>query len=95
MAEYTGRCFDRAMSEMGPTQLNIPRDYFYGEIQCEIPKPMRVERGHGGENSLAAAVEMLAHAKFPVILSGGGHDLALEKADQIAPLIDGHLSSPR
>ena len=28
MAEYTGRCFDRAMSEMGPTQLNIPRDYF-------------------------------------------------------------------
>ena len=33
MAEYTGRCFDRAMSEMGPTQLNIPRDYFYGEIE--------------------------------------------------------------
>ncbi|MEB0015332.1 thiamine pyrophosphate-binding protein, partial [Glaciimonas sp. Gout2] len=28
MAEFTGRCFDRAMSEMGPTQLNIPRDYF-------------------------------------------------------------------
>jgi sulfoacetaldehyde acetyltransferase len=24
---------------MGPTQLNIPRDYFYGEITCEIPKP--------------------------------------------------------
>ena len=43
MAEYTGRCFDRAMSEMGPTQLNIPRDYFYGEITCEIPQPMRVE----------------------------------------------------
>jgi len=72
MAEYTARCFDRAMSEMGPTQLNIPRDYFYGEITCEIPKPMRVERGAGGEHSLAAAVELLAGAKFPVILAGGG-----------------------
>jgi sulfoacetaldehyde acetyltransferase len=72
MAEYTARCFDRAISEMGPTQLNIPRDYFYGEISCEIPRPMRVERGAGGENSLKAAAELLATAKFPVILAGGG-----------------------
>ncbi len=72
MAEITGRCFDRAISEMGPTQLNIPRDYFYGEVQCEIPKPMRVERGSGGENSLRAAADLLATAKFPVILAGGG-----------------------
>jgi sulfoacetaldehyde acetyltransferase len=72
MAEFTARCFDRAMSEMGPTQLNIPRDFFYGEISCEIPKPMRVERGAGGEGTLAAAAELLATAKFPVILSGGG-----------------------
>lgn len=72
MAEFTGRCFDRAMSEMGPTQLNIPRDYFYGEITCEIPKPARLERGAGGENSLNEAAELLASAKFPVIISGGG-----------------------
>ncbi|MES2877886.1 MAG: sulfoacetaldehyde acetyltransferase [Pseudomonadota bacterium] len=72
MAEYTGRCFDRAISEMGPTQLNIPRDYFYGEIACEIPQPQRVERAAGGENSLQAAAELLASAKFPVILAGGG-----------------------
>ena len=72
MAEYTARCFDRAISEMGPTQLNIPRDYFYGEITCEIPKPMRVERGAGGEMSLNAAAELLANAKFPVVLAGGG-----------------------
>ena len=58
MAEFTGRCFDRAISEMGPTQLNIPRDYFYGEVTCEIPKPMRVERGAGGEKSLNAAAEL-------------------------------------
>lgn len=72
MAEYTGRCFDRAMSEMGPTQLNIPRDYFYGEINCEIPKPARLDRGPGGENSLNQAADILADAKFPVIISGGG-----------------------
>lgn len=72
MAEFTARCFDRAISDNGPTQLNIPRDYFYGEIECEIPKPLRVERGAGGEESLKAAAELLATAKFPVILSGGG-----------------------
>lgn len=72
MAEYTGRCFDRAMSEMGPTQLNIPRDYFYGEIEVEIPQPNRLDRGPGGENSLNEAAELLANAKFPVIISGGG-----------------------
>ncbi len=72
MAEFTARCFDRAMSEMGPTQLNIPRDYFYGEIDCEIPMPMRIERGPGGEDSLRRAADMLAEAKNPVIVSGGG-----------------------
>ena len=72
MAEYTGRCFDRAMSEMGPTQLNIPRDFFYGEITTEIPKPARLDRGPGGAQSLDEAAELLANAKFPVILSGGG-----------------------
>ena len=72
MAEFTGRCFDRAMSEMGPTQLNIPRDYFYGEIEVEIPQPNRLDRGPGGETSIDAAAELLANAKFPVIISGGG-----------------------
>jgi sulfoacetaldehyde acetyltransferase len=72
MAEYTARCFDRAMAEMGPTQLNIPRDHFYGEIQVEIPKPQRLDRGAGGEQSLNEAAELLASAKFPVIIAGGG-----------------------
>jgi sulfoacetaldehyde acetyltransferase len=72
MAEFTARCFDRAMSEMGPTQLNIPRDFFYGEVDCDIPMPMRLDRGPGGDMSLRAAADMLAEAKNPVIISGGG-----------------------
>ncbi|MCP3869442.1 MAG: sulfoacetaldehyde acetyltransferase [Gammaproteobacteria bacterium] len=72
MAEFTGRCFDRAMSEMGPTQLNIPRDYFYGDIDVEIPQPRRLDRGAGGSNSLDEAADILSEAQFPVIISGGG-----------------------
>lgn len=72
MAEYTGRCFDRAISEIGPTQLNIPRDHFYGEISTEIPQPGRLDRGPGGEQSLSEAVQLLSEAEFPVIISGGG-----------------------
>ncbi|WP_051222243.1 sulfoacetaldehyde acetyltransferase [Neptunomonas japonica] len=72
MAEYTARCFDRAMLENGPTQLNIPRDLFYGDIDCEIPQPIRIERAAGGEESLKAAAELLANAEFPVMISGGG-----------------------
>ena len=83
---------------MGPTQLNIPRDYFYGEITCEIPKPMRVDRGAGGEDSLDAAAELLAKAKFPVILAGGGVVMgdAVEECKALAerlgaPVVNGYL----
>ena len=68
------RAFDRARLEMGPTQLNIPRDYFYGDIECEIPRPLTIERGAGGEKSLDEAAALLASAQFPVILAGGGVD---------------------
>ncbi|MGE0331121.1 MAG: sulfoacetaldehyde acetyltransferase [Ramlibacter sp.] len=98
MAEFTGRCFDRALSDMGPTQLNIPRDYFYGEVQCEIPQPVRIERGSGGEQSLAEAVELLATARFPVILAGGGVVMgdAVEECKALAerlgaPVVTGYL----
>ena len=72
IAEITARCFDRAMLEMGPTQLNIPRDFFYGDIQVEIPQPIRIGRGAGDESALDEAARILAEAKFPVILAGGG-----------------------
>ena len=72
MAELTARAFDRALLEMGPTQLNIPRDLFYGDITVEIPKPIRIERGAGGVESLNAAADLIANARFPVMISGGG-----------------------
>ncbi|MDG1367065.1 MAG: sulfoacetaldehyde acetyltransferase [Acidimicrobiales bacterium] len=72
MAEITARCFDRAMSEIGPTQLNIPRDRFYGDIDVEIAEPMRIDRGPGGERTLREAADLLAEATFPVMVSSGG-----------------------
>ena len=72
MAELTGRCFDMAMGERGPAQLNIPRDNFYGEADYEIPKPKNITRGAGSSDSLDRAADILAEARFPVIVSGGG-----------------------
>ncbi len=72
MAEFTARALDRAMLLRGPTQLNIPRDFFYGEYDYEIPKLVQVEQPAGGPNSIAQAVEAIKSAKFPVIVSGGG-----------------------
>jgi sulfoacetaldehyde acetyltransferase len=84
MAELTGRAFDRALLEMGPTQVNIPRDYFYGDIECEIPRPLTIERGAGGEHSLDQAAELLAQARFPVLLAGGGVVMGDSQADAVA-----------
>jgi sulfoacetaldehyde acetyltransferase len=98
MAEIAGRCFDIALSERGPTQLNIPRDYFYGEIDCTIPRPQPIVRGPGAEESLDAAAELLSAAKFPVIVSGGGVIMSagLEEARALAeylqaPVVNSYL----
>jgi sulfoacetaldehyde acetyltransferase len=72
------------MLEMGPTQLNIPRDFFYGDIECEIPRPLAIERGAGGEASLDQAAALLASAEFPVILAGGGIIMGDSQSDAIA-----------
>ena len=84
IAELSSRAFDRAILEMGPAQINIPRDYLYGEIDCEIPQPIRIERGAGGEASLDAAADALAQARFPVIISGGGIVMAEGVPDCVA-----------
>jgi len=84
MAELTGRAFDRAMLEMGPTQLNIPRDFFYGDIECEIPPAVVIDRGAGGERSLDEAATLLAAAQFPVIIAGGGIVMANGQTEAVA-----------
>jgi sulfoacetaldehyde acetyltransferase len=84
MAEIAARCFDRAMLEQGPAQLNIPRDYFYGDIEAAVPAPIRIGRGPGDSADLDSAAELLAQAKFPVMLAGGGVIMSEGVAETIA-----------
>ena len=84
MAEIAGRCFDRAMLEMGPAQINIPRDYFYGDIEATIPRPMRIGRGSGDAAAIDEATALLAEARFPVIVAGGGVILSDGTAEAVA-----------
>ncbi|KAF4661058.1 hypothetical protein FOL46_005867 [Perkinsus olseni] len=72
VAEITARAFDVALNDKGPTQVNVPRDYWYGKYDFTIPDPIRIERGPGGPQSIERAKGLLMGAKNPVIMVGGG-----------------------
>jgi len=72
MAELARRAFYMAKLENGPTQLNIPRDYFYGELEDEVYPSLEISRGPGSRAALAEASKLLAGANYPVIIAGGG-----------------------
>jgi sulfoacetaldehyde acetyltransferase len=72
MAELLRRAFYIAKAENGPVQVDIPRDYLYGEIETEIYPSLTLERGPGPDDLLEEAARALVEAKFPVIVAGGG-----------------------
>ncbi|MBI4454983.1 MAG: sulfoacetaldehyde acetyltransferase [Acidobacteria bacterium] len=86
MAELARRCFFIAKAESGPTQLNIPRDYFYGVCEDEIYPTPNLSRGFGSREVLEEATRLLLDAKYPVILAGGGVSMgaALEETKALA-----------
>ncbi len=72
MAELARRAFYMAKNLNGPTQLNIPRDFFYGVCEGEIyPTPL-IRRGAGAIEDLEAAAQLALKADYPVIVAGGG-----------------------
>ena len=76
VAEVLTRVISQAKRLSGPTQINIPRDFWTQVVDIEIPDPIEFEVSPGGENSVAQAAEMLSTAKIPVILNGAGVVLA-------------------
>jgi sulfoacetaldehyde acetyltransferase len=72
MAELLRRAFYVAKAENGPVQIDIPRDYFYGDVDTEIFPSMTLQRGAGPDELIREAARALADAKFPVIVAGGG-----------------------
>lgn len=95
VADCLRTAFRIAYAERGPVLFDIPRDYFYGEIEEQILKPhqYRVDaRGCGSTESLNRAAELLARAKFPVIISGRG--TVDSDGIEIVKEIADHLTAP-
>lgn len=62
-------------AERGPVYLDVPRDYFYGELEDEILPPEKYRpttRLIPDAEILKQAAKVLSEAKNPVILSGRG-----------------------
>ena len=73
--ELVRNAFRVALAERGPAQIDIPRDYLYGEVEVEILPPHRYRehrRGPGAAEGLRRAAKLLAEARFPVIIAGQG-----------------------
>lgn len=68
--------FRAAALTHGPVQIDIPRDYFYGELDYQElpPASYRVSRvsARASEEDVERAVEILRSAQNPVILAGLG-----------------------
>jgi sulfoacetaldehyde acetyltransferase len=92
MAELARRCFYRAKAEHGPTHLNIPRDYFYGDIEQEIFATPTLGAGRPLRKDIEAAISLLKAADYPVIVSGAGVSQG-DALDEITALAE-YLSAP-
>lgn len=94
-ADCLRTAFRIAYAERGAVLYDIPRDYFYGEIEETILKPSqyRVDaRGCGSMASLDQAAALLAKAKNPVIVSGRGV-VDADALDVIKDIAE-HLTAP-
>ena len=72
IAEVLARVIAKAWRGSAPAQINVPRDFWTQVIDVELPQIIRLERPAGGEEAVARAAELLAGARFPVILNGAG-----------------------
>ncbi len=92
IAELTHRALTLAMVERGPVQVNIPRDLFYGEADYTIREPQYAALGAGAADELAKATQLLAEARNPVIMAGGGVLMSTGTGELVA--LAEHLQAP-
>lgn len=95
VADTLRTAFRIAYAERGPVLYDIPRDYFYGELEDYILEPhqYRVDaRGAGDPDQIKNAVELLKHAKRPAIISGRGV-VDADGIDVVAQIAE-HLTAP-
>lgn len=75
-ADVVRTAFRIAYAERGPVFVDIPRDFWYGEVNEEIMEPSRYRavnpHGAADQHEIKRAAELLLNAKKPVIISGRG-----------------------
>ncbi len=94
-ADVLRTAFRAAYAMRGPVLVDIPRDYFYGELDEEILKPSQYRVAPGGIGNpemFEHAVQVLKEAKNPVIVSGRGV-VDSGCVDTVAKLAE-HLAAP-
>jgi len=92
ITEVLNRVIEKAKRASAPAQINIPRDFWTKVIEQPLPSKMVIERSPGGAASVKAAADLLANAKFPVILNGAGVKLA--DAIDVSRMLAEKLSAP-
>lgn len=96
MAEAVRGAFRAAIASRGPAQVDIPRDYYYGEFDYQELKPeqYRTDGRYGGapQKEIERAAELLLSAKKPVIIAGLGA-VDANAGDDIAKLAE-RFSAP-
>lgn len=93
MAETMRAAFRHALARCGPAQVDIPRDFFYGDTEQQIllPRQYRSQAPlQGSADDVANAAKLLADAKNPVIVAGYGCVIsdAYEATKALAEYID-------
>ena len=84
VAEVLNRVILQAKRASAPAQINMPRDFWTQVIDIELPEMVDFERPAGGDDAISKAADLLASARFPVILNGAGVVLAGAIPDTIA-----------
>lgn len=95
VADTLRTAFRIAYAERGPVLYDIPRDYFYGELEDYILEPHQYradQRGSGEPVLVEKAVDLLKNAKRPAIISGRGV-VDADGIDVIAKIAE-HLTAP-
>lgn len=72
LAEILAKGLDRALSECGPTQINIPRDYFNAECDYDIPPRVVPSPCAANHDDIHKVAQMYGKAERPVIIAGAG-----------------------
>ena len=72
ITEILGKSLDRAISSQGPTQCNVPRDFFNAEEVYSVPRVVRPRASPAHGADVGAMADLVAGAERPVVLAGAG-----------------------